>query len=135
MKIRVDNGRRVEKALEEAQARVSARLVDYRDVLKLVEVAEGHLAEKGIALAYASGCRCWYNPVVAVNAYGGWRARTTRITIERGSSAWFLVGVERITINSGRGSEHEYGCHLTDRAKGRAMEMFEKKLEYMGAAR
>lgn len=130
MKIRVDKQEEVEEAIAEAQLGASVRLVSCGNVLNLVAMAEEHLQEKGIALSYAGGCRFAYRPVVNVNRYG-WQADTTIITIERGSAAWFLVGVLRISINTSRGSERSYTCVLTEGAQARAVEMFAKSLDRM----
>ena len=99
MKIKIE-GKNVDKitaALDAAQGKASTRILFAGAVSALATIAEEQLDRLDIPKKYRQGATVIFFEAGLPNAYK-YRAETTRLDIERGKSAWYLVGVSRITI-------------------------------------
>ena len=99
MKIKIDskNIDKITAELDAVQGKANARIVFPRAVLDLASNAEEQLDRLDIAKKYRQGASAVFFEAGLPSAYK-YRAETTRINIERGKSAWYLVDISRITI-------------------------------------
>lgn len=86
----------IQPALDAANGKATAHTVtDAMDVVHLARRAEAQLADAGLPKAFRKGAILHYRPAgPAANAYK-YKAQTTRLTIERRGTAWYLTSVER----------------------------------------
>ena len=118
MKIKISFNESIDKvndALTAANARV--RNATHDNVVKMVLRIEKDLVRKGLLKKHWTGLKFQCNPHSRIfpNAYKG-TPTATYFTVERFSSGWFLVGVERrecrndfITLVSGLTEEQKQG--------------------------
>ena len=99
MKIKIDskNIDKITAALDEVQGKANARILFAGAVSALAHIAEEQLDRLDIPKKYRQGATVIFYEAGLPSAYK-YRAETTRLDIERGKSAWYLVGVSRITI-------------------------------------
>lgn len=114
MKIKIENTdksrAKLQKALDTAQGRCTARIVDVDHIFRVCNKLLWHLDEYHIPKKYRKNCRIKYHEVVACNAYTdySWSASTTVIEITRCSSGYFLTACERDRIPAGNTYDREY---------------------------
>ena len=99
MKIKID-GKNIDKItaeLDAVQGKANARILFAGAVSALANIAEEQLDRLDIAKKYRQGATVIFYEAGLPSAYK-YRAETTRLDIERGKSAWYLVAVSRITI-------------------------------------
>lgn len=96
MRININNTAKIDAALEAVNGRATSHTVtSASDVRRIAASAESRLAP--IAKARRRGASVAYRPSGPGKAYArkGHHVITTRITLERGASGWFLTGCER----------------------------------------
>jgi len=111
MKIRItdENQEKIQKELDKAQKGYNARLCNFKDAKDIVEMAEEHLETFRVPKKYWVGCKVTYSESVECNSYGSYNALSTKITAQRFSSGWFLVGIDRVSKSTRRGVDQ---CHF-----------------------
>ena len=89
-------GAALDPALEAVNGKATARTIhSYRSIIAVAARAEAQLADAGLPKAFRKGASLHYRPAgPAANAYK-YKAQTTRLTIERRGTAWYLTSVER----------------------------------------
>ena len=99
MKIKIDskNTDKITAALDAAQGKANARILFAGAVSDLAERAERELERLNIPKKYREGARAVFFEADLPGAYK-YKAETTRIMVERGKTAWYLVHVSRIDI-------------------------------------
>jgi hypothetical protein len=100
MKINVNDTKKISAALEAVNGRATAHTLTSCDVWALAERAEKDLQSRGVSKKAMKGTRVTYTPAGPGKAYAR-KARyvvSTLVTIERGSSGWFLTEAERNEI-------------------------------------
>ena len=98
MKINVKNFDAIEKALQEANGKATARLADLQDVQDYVIIIEKSLTEKGIPKNLWQGLKFQIMPQSEnlPNAYfKRGTPQATQFTLERGSTGWFMTSACR----------------------------------------
>lgn len=93
----------VEAALGEVNGRAYAHAITgFRKVERVALLAEGALAERGLAVKYRNGARVIYAPAGPGKAYARYSSSvtTTEICLERIRGTWCLVGVEKCSIQA-----------------------------------
>jgi len=103
IKITEENAAKIEDLCKAANGRARTRTKTADEIIGFADSLESHLESCGCAKAHRKGTRYQWWDGVGCNSYD-YRAESTAATIERGSSAWFLVEIERIPINTGRGA-------------------------------
>ena len=99
MKIKIDskNTDKIAAELDAVQGKANARILFAGAVSALANIAEEQLNRLDVAKKYRHGATVTYYEAGLPSAYK-YKAETTRLDIERGKSAWYLVDVSRITI-------------------------------------
>ena len=98
MKINVKNFDAIEKALQEANGKATARLADLQDVQDYVIIIEKSLTEKGIPKNLWQGLKFQIMPGAEKlpNAYFKRGVPSaTAFVLERGSTGWFMTSCKR----------------------------------------
>jgi hypothetical protein len=106
IKIAEKNVAKIEAALAAANGKANAHtFTSYADVAKIAATAEADIGRLGLPMSHRSGARFASTSGSAVaNRYKYTRQGTT-ITIERGSSAWYLINVRSATLWAGGGRD------------------------------
>ena len=99
MKIKIDakNIDKITATLDAAQGKANARTLFAGFVSDLADRAERQLERLDIPKKYREGARAVFFEADLPGAYK-YKAESTRIVIERGKAAWYLVDVSRIAI-------------------------------------
>ena len=99
MKIKIDskNIDKITAALDDVQGKANTRILFAGAVSELANIAEEQLDHLDMPKKYRKGSTATYYVAGLPSVYK-YRAETTRLDIERGKSAWYLVDVSRITI-------------------------------------
>ena len=99
MKIKVDskNVDKITAALDAAQGKANARTLFAGSVSVLADSAERRLDRLNIPKKYREGAKAVFFEADLPSAYK-YKADSTKIMVERGKSAWYLVDVSRILI-------------------------------------
>ena len=99
MKIKIDskNVDKITAALDAVQGKANARTLFAGSVSDLADLAERRLDRLDIPKKYREGARAVFFEADLPGAYK-YKAETTRIIVERGKTAWYLVDVSRILI-------------------------------------
>ena len=99
MKIKIDskNTDKITATLDAAQGKANARTLFAGSVSALADSAERRLDRLNIPKKYREGARAVFFEADLPSAYK-YKAESTRIVIERGKAAWYLVDVSRIAI-------------------------------------
>jgi hypothetical protein len=90
MKINIKNKEKIEAILDEVQKNKSARTLGYLWVVELAEKAEKHLDDYDVPKKIRKNCVLDYFEHVNCNAYK-YSYESTSISLQRGSSDWFLT--------------------------------------------
>ena len=103
MKIKIENSDKslaaIQKALDEANRGAHAHTFNHAlSVVKSAAIAESKLDELGILKGARAGAAAMKVSGVAVFKSYQYSRIATRITMARGSNAWFLIGVETVSI-------------------------------------
>lgn len=91
----------VEVLLAEVNGRAWAHAITSgNEIFNIIETAEQRLAASGLPKAERAGVRLTFQPAGPRPGCSrlNWRARTTRVTLERNSCAWYLTGIAAIDI-------------------------------------
>lgn len=105
MKINIDNCQKVEQALADVQKKARERTISYEDIIESINCIEDKLniSKKAMIGTKAHiSLYCGHFP----GAYKG-TPMGTEFDIERFSTGWFLVGVDRYNV------DHTRTYHLT----------------------
>jgi len=106
IKITEKNNEKLESVLAKANGQCRERLVDKFDLYKFVNRVERHLNRLGIPKKYWVGTQASYCECIKSKSYK-YRATATKVTITRGSSAWFLVLARRENTGVGKAFKSE----------------------------
>ena len=103
MKVKIENSDKslaaIQKALDEANRGAHAHTFNHASsVVKSAANAEAQMAELGILKGARAGAAAVKVSGVAVFKAYQYSRIATRITMARGSNAWFLIGVETVSI-------------------------------------
>lgn len=96
MKININKIETIEMALNQVQSRAKKRLLEISEIEQACHNAETKLTDIGIPKKAWIGCRIEILPEKVCNAYAKkGKAEGTYCKIERLSSGWFVVGMDR----------------------------------------
>ena len=101
MKIKIcdKNQNRITESLEKENGRAtSLTICSYQAISELARVSEKKLSD--LPKKYRQGAALVFVPTGPSRSYG-YKAKTTRVELARGSSDWFLVNIEKIDIFPG----------------------------------
>lgn len=117
MKINVQSTDKIAAALESVNGRAAAHTMLSCAVENLADRVESDLASRGVPKKLWRGVRVRFRPAGPGKAYSR-KARhvvSTRVTLERGPSGWFMVACER--SEPWADAPEKYVLTLTDAAK------------------
>lgn len=100
MKLNVNDTKKISAALEAVNGRAVAHTLVSCDVWVLADRIEKDLQGRGVSKKAMKGTRVTYTQAGPGKAYAR-KSRSvvsTSVTIERGSSGWFLTGAERVDL-------------------------------------
>ena len=98
MRINISDTAKVVAALASVNGRATAHTVTAaHEVREIAKSAEQLLEAAGMTKAERRGATATFQPAGPARNYK-WAAKSTRITLERGASDWFVVGVAAINM-------------------------------------
>jgi hypothetical protein len=101
MKININNDTGIEKAISEANGNARKRLISQDGIIEAVKKAESKLFSLEIPKKYWAGCTVEMLPEKVSRAYARkGKAEGTYCKIERFSSDWFVIGMDRRSTGS-----------------------------------
>lgn len=119
--ITAENTDALEAALKAGQGRAQVNTFDAARLIRVAEYAEGQLADL-LPKAERKGARFVRRDAgPSANAYRNTQG-ATRVVIERGSSAWYLIDIERVQVYPRQSGVSELS--LTREQKAEAVRRF-----------